>query len=123
MAIHARRHTYDPAEALTPWVYAIARYKLIDHLRRTRASMADLPIWEPARFLDRVRDVHRRRFCARCALWNRVGFLELKTTIMLINPGIGSTLMKIKVSAPPFSAINIPVVSWFSRLTFRRSTR
>jgi RNA polymerase sigma-70 factor (ECF subfamily) len=44
MAIHNRRHTYDPAEALTPWVYAIARYRLIDHLRRTRASMADLPI-------------------------------------------------------------------------------
>src|SRR5450759_1234398 len=41
MAIHTRRHTYDPAEPLTPWVYAIARYKLIDHLRRTRASMAD----------------------------------------------------------------------------------
>jgi RNA polymerase sigma-70 factor, ECF subfamily len=44
MAIHTRRHTYDPAEALTPWVYAIARYKLIDHLRRTRSSMMDLPI-------------------------------------------------------------------------------
>jgi len=44
MAIHTRRHTYDPAEALTPWVYAIARYKLIDHLRRTRASLADLPL-------------------------------------------------------------------------------
>ncbi len=44
MAIHTRRHTYDPAEALTPWVYAIARYKLIDHLRRTRAAMTDLPI-------------------------------------------------------------------------------
>jgi RNA polymerase sigma-70 factor (ECF subfamily) len=44
MAIHTRRHTYDPGEALTPWVYAIARYKLIDHLRRTRASIADVPI-------------------------------------------------------------------------------
>lgn len=44
MAIHTRRHTYDPAEPLTPWVYAIARYKLIDHLRHTRASMTDLPI-------------------------------------------------------------------------------
>src|SRR5450756_246149 len=44
MAIHTRRHTYDPAEALTPWVYAIARYKLIDHLRHTRSSMTDLPI-------------------------------------------------------------------------------
>jgi RNA polymerase sigma-70 factor (ECF subfamily) len=44
MAIHTRRHTYDPAEPLTPWVYAIARYKLIDHLRHTRSSMTDLPI-------------------------------------------------------------------------------
>ncbi len=44
MAIHTRRHTYDPAEPLTPWVYAIARYKLIDHLRRTNAGRADVPI-------------------------------------------------------------------------------
>src|ERR1022692_2551379 len=44
MAIHPRRHTDDPAEPLMPWVYAIARYKLIDHLRRTRSSMTDLPI-------------------------------------------------------------------------------
>jgi RNA polymerase sigma-70 factor (ECF subfamily) len=44
LAIHTRRHTYDPAEPLTPWVHAIARYKLIDHLRATRASRADLPI-------------------------------------------------------------------------------
>jgi RNA polymerase sigma-70 factor, ECF subfamily len=44
MAIHTRRHSYHPAEPLTPWVYAIARYKLIDHLRRTRASVADVPL-------------------------------------------------------------------------------
>lgn len=44
MAIHTRRHTYDPAEPVTPWIYAIARYKLIDHLRRTKASLADVPI-------------------------------------------------------------------------------
>ncbi len=44
MAIHTRRHTYDPVEPLTPWVHAIARYKLIDHLRRTRAARAQVPI-------------------------------------------------------------------------------
>jgi RNA polymerase sigma-70 factor (ECF subfamily) len=44
LAIHIKRHTYDPAELLTPWVHAIARYKLIDFLRRTRASFADVPI-------------------------------------------------------------------------------
>jgi RNA polymerase sigma factor (sigma-70 family) len=44
MAIHTRRHTYDPTAPLMPWVHAIARYKLIDHLRQTHASMKDLPI-------------------------------------------------------------------------------
>lgn len=46
LAIHLKLHTYDPAEPLTPWVYAVARYKLIDFLRRTRASSADVPIDE-----------------------------------------------------------------------------
>lgn len=44
MAIHTRRHTYDASQLLTPWVQAIARYKLIDHLRHTRSSMASVPI-------------------------------------------------------------------------------
>ncbi len=44
IAIHTRRHTYDPAAPFTPWAYAIARYKLVDHLRRTKASLADIPI-------------------------------------------------------------------------------
>jgi RNA polymerase sigma-70 factor (ECF subfamily) len=46
LAIHLNRHTYDPGEPLTPWVHAIARYKLIDFLRRSRASFADVPIEE-----------------------------------------------------------------------------
>ena len=46
LAVHIKRHTYNPAEPLTPWVHAIARYKLIDFLRRTRASFDDVPIDE-----------------------------------------------------------------------------
>src|SRR5882672_595337 len=46
LAIHLKRHTYDPGELLTPWVHAIARYKLIDFLRRTRTSLTDVPIDE-----------------------------------------------------------------------------
>jgi RNA polymerase sigma-70 factor (ECF subfamily) len=34
IAMHAKRATYDPAQPLTAWVYAIARYKLIDAFRR-----------------------------------------------------------------------------------------
>jgi RNA polymerase sigma-70 factor (ECF subfamily) len=31
---------------LTPWIYAIARYRLMDYLRRTKASLKDVPIEE-----------------------------------------------------------------------------
>jgi RNA polymerase sigma-70 factor (ECF subfamily) len=44
VAIHTRRHTYDPSQLFTPWVYGIARYKFVDYLRRTKASINDLPI-------------------------------------------------------------------------------
>jgi RNA polymerase sigma-70 factor, ECF subfamily len=26
LAVHDKRHTYDPSQPLTPWIYAIARY-------------------------------------------------------------------------------------------------
>jgi RNA polymerase sigma-70 factor (ECF subfamily) len=50
LAIHARRITYDPKQALTAWVYAIARYKLVDLLRRSRQSK-HLPIDDVADFI------------------------------------------------------------------------
>jgi len=34
LAIHVKRATYDPRFPFTPWAFAIARYKLIDHFRR-----------------------------------------------------------------------------------------
>lgn len=33
LAIHNQRHTWDQGQPLTPWLYAIARYKLADFLR------------------------------------------------------------------------------------------
>ena len=36
VALHARRGSYDPAFPLLPWLYAIARYRLIDHFRRRK---------------------------------------------------------------------------------------
>lgn len=51
LAIHNQRHTFDAAQPLTAWVHAIARYKLVDFLRRR--SRHDL-VTEP---LDEERDV------------------------------------------------------------------
>ena len=43
LAIHLKRQTWDEGEAITPWVTAIARHKLIDSLRR-RGRHVELPI-------------------------------------------------------------------------------
>lgn len=44
LAIHQKRHTYQSDYPLTAWVYAIARYKVVDHLRarQRRADTQDL---------------------------------------------------------------------------------
>lgn len=34
LAVHNQRHTYAPDQPLTPWIHAIARYKMVDMLRR-----------------------------------------------------------------------------------------
>jgi RNA polymerase sigma-70 factor (ECF subfamily) len=51
IALHTRRRTYDQSQPLTPWVYAIARYRLVDYLRRTKSSVADVPIEEAGEVL------------------------------------------------------------------------
>lgn len=46
IAIHTQRHTYDRTRLFTPWMYAIARYKFLDYLRRTSAEARDVPVEE-----------------------------------------------------------------------------
>ena len=43
LAVHNQRHTYDATQPLTAWVHALARYKMIDFLRRRagREAMND----------------------------------------------------------------------------------
>jgi RNA polymerase sigma-70 factor (ECF subfamily) len=52
LAIHLKRHTYEPSKPFGPWVAAIARYKWIDHLRDASRFAAlslhdDLPTEDP----------------------------------------------------------------------------
>jgi RNA polymerase sigma-70 factor (ECF subfamily) len=35
LGIHSKRNTYDPAQYFLPWLYAIARYKVVDYVRRS----------------------------------------------------------------------------------------
>jgi RNA polymerase sigma factor (sigma-70 family) len=43
LAVHLKRETYDRSLPFTPWAYALARYKLIDHLRR-RSRAIQIPL-------------------------------------------------------------------------------
>ncbi len=40
IAVHNQRHTYDTGQPLTAWVHAIARYKMVDLLRRRSVKEA-----------------------------------------------------------------------------------
>ncbi len=39
IAVHTRRATYDRERPFTAWLYAVARYKMIDHFRRLRITV------------------------------------------------------------------------------------
>jgi RNA polymerase sigma-70 factor, ECF subfamily len=44
LAVHLKRHTYDPGLPVSAWLYAIARYKLVDHLRRGKRRGVSAPV-------------------------------------------------------------------------------
>lgn len=45
LAVHNQRHTYDPAQPVSAWLHAIARYKFVDLLRhRARTEALHDPI-------------------------------------------------------------------------------
>lgn len=52
LAIHRYRDRYDTSQPLAPWVYAIARYKLMDHFRRASRGGVNIPIDAVAEFLE-----------------------------------------------------------------------
>lgn len=77
IAIHKRRESFNPALPFTAWLHAIAKYKLVDHYRRTGArrhvaidDIAELTAandFEPAmaavdieRMLARLPEKHRK---------------------------------------------------------------
>ncbi|MGO4908502.1 sigma factor-like helix-turn-helix DNA-binding protein [Pseudorhodobacter sp. W20_MBD10_FR17] len=43
LAIHLKRHTWKPDTPARPWLYAIARYKVVDAFR-ARGNRIDIPI-------------------------------------------------------------------------------
>jgi RNA polymerase sigma-70 factor (ECF subfamily) len=52
LAMHLKRHTWVESKPLLPWVRAMARNKLIDHLRRTHPGRQHVPIDELGDWLE-----------------------------------------------------------------------
>ena len=65
MAIHQKRHTYQSDQPLTAWMYAIARYKWVDHLRahgRREGLHDDIDDWTDTLAVDseeQASDAHK----------------------------------------------------------------
>ncbi len=66
IAMHRRRDSYDPKQPLTAWVYAIARYRLIDHYRR-RKVRNPVPLEDAAALfaVDQIEPAMARRDVSR----------------------------------------------------------
>lgn len=47
LGIHAKRDTYDPQQFFLPWMYAIARYKIIDYFRFQKTHARNISLDEP----------------------------------------------------------------------------
>ena len=57
LAVHNQRHTYDAGQPLTAWLHAIARYKLVDLLRRrARGEVLNDPLDDTIEFLAAADD-------------------------------------------------------------------
>jgi RNA polymerase sigma-70 factor (ECF subfamily) len=54
LAIHVKRHTFDPEQFFIPWMYAVARYKLIDHLRKNKTLNAALSLEEELEHVENM---------------------------------------------------------------------
>jgi RNA polymerase sigma-70 factor (ECF subfamily) len=67
LAVHTKRHTWDAAQPLAPWVAAITRHKLIDHLRR-RGMHGHVPLEDLADTLPETATVDAGRTVDRARL-------------------------------------------------------
>ena len=57
LGVHNQRHTYDATLPLTAWLHAIARYKMVDYLRRrSRGDAFNDPLDDHGEFLAVVDD-------------------------------------------------------------------
>lgn len=98
LAIHVKRHTWRDDGSVLPWLYAIARYKLIDAFRR-RGRRAEVEIGEIAETFaapeaETVSDREIRRALATLAPGQR----SVVAAVTVDGHSIGETAMSLGMS-------------------------
>jgi RNA polymerase sigma-70 factor (ECF subfamily) len=98
LAIHAKRHTWRRDAAVTPWIYAIARYKLVDAFRR-QGRKAEIDVTELAETLaapeaETLRDRDLRRALDTLAPGQR----SVVSAVSLEGQSIGNAAKKLGMS-------------------------
>ena len=99
LAIHLKRHTWDPEQKLAPWVHTIARHKIVDALRR-RGRQRIEPLENVEEFLaaPEAEDPHAlsdaRRLLDMLAPRQR----DIVTSISLDGQSIAATAARLSMS-------------------------
>lgn len=65
LAIHAKRHTHDSSVPVTAWIYAIARYKMIDFFRVLKRSEPTVSMEENPEIVDETSSLNEGPFAVR----------------------------------------------------------
>jgi RNA polymerase sigma-70 factor (ECF subfamily) len=105
LTVHRARHTYEPSRPFEPWLYSIARSRLIDHLRRARRvtffEIATDQLPEVAGGLDAPMDASVEEALAALPPAQREAFLMLKieglsTKEAAERAGVGVSALKVR---------------------------
>ena len=99
LAIHLKRHTWDPGQKLAPWVNAIARHKIVDSMRRRGARRAE-PIEDFEDFLaaPEAEDPHALSDARRLLQTLAPRQQDIVRSISLEGQSIASTVARLSMS-------------------------
>lgn len=99
IAVHLKRHTWDRTRPIGPWISGIARYKIIDAMRR-RGFRIELPIEDFAEILpaDSEPDPNSARDVARSLEALPEGQRKVVQSIAIDGISIADTATKLNMS-------------------------
>ncbi len=117
IAIHTKRATFDRQQPVTAWTYAIARYKLIDHYRRSgRARFTPIDDEDDLSVEDESSAVNARNDIARGLASLPEKTRDLVTSVKLHDESIADVAHRTGMSE---SAVKVAVHRGFHKLASR----